>query len=74
MEKVIEILLELKPEIDFETCTTLIDDELLDSFDIISIVAEFNAEFDIQISAADVRPGNFNSAQAMYAMIQRLEG
>ena len=73
MEQVITILQELKPEIDFINCTTLIDDELLDSFDIISIVAELNEAFDIRIPASEVTPENFNSAQALYNMVQSLQ-
>lgn len=73
MEQVLEILQGLKPDIDFENCTTLIDDELLDSFDIISIVSELNAAFDISIPAAQIIPENFNSAQALYEMVVRLE-
>ena len=72
MEQVIKILQEIKPEIDFEHCTTLIDDALLDSFDIISIVTEFNEAFDIQIPASEVTPENFNSAEALYQMIRQL--
>ena len=72
MEKVLAILSELKPDIDFETCDTLIDDEMLDSFDIISIVAELNDAFDINIPAAQIIPENFNSAQALHELITRL--
>ena len=73
MDKLLEILSELKPDIDFETCDTLIDDEMLDSFDIISIVAELNDAFDISIPAAQIIPENFNSAKALYDMVCRLE-
>ncbi len=73
MEELLEILRGIKPDIDFENCTTLIDDELLDSFDIISIVAELNEAFDLQIPASEIVPDNFNSAAALYAMIKRLD-
>ena len=72
MEQILKILQELKPEIDFVSCTTLIDDALLDSFDIISIVAELNAAFDIRIPASDVTPENFNSARSLHLMVQNL--
>ncbi len=72
MEKLISILQEIKPDIDFETCTTLIDDELLDSFDIISIVGELNDAYDIEIPASEIVPDNFNSAAALYDMVNRL--
>ena len=73
MNDLLEILSALHPEIDFKTCDTLIDDKILDSFDIISIVSEINDQFDITISAENIIPENFNSAQALYALIQRLE-
>jgi len=73
MEQLLAILSDLKPDIDFETCTTLIDDGMLDSFDIVSIVAELNAAFDISIPASQIIPENFNSAQALFDMVSRLE-
>ena len=73
MEKLIGVLQEIKPDIDFESCTTLIDDELLDSFDIITIVSELSEAYDISIPASEIIPENFNSAQALYAMVQKLE-
>ena len=72
MEKLLEILSELHPEVDFDTCTTLIDDKILDSFDIVTIVAEIDAEFDVSISAEELIPENFNSAQALYALVEKL--
>ena len=72
MEELIEILQELHPEIDFETCDTLIDDKILDSFDIISLVTEINSQFDVAIPAEELIPENFNSAKALYELIERL--
>ncbi|MBQ7857048.1 MAG: acyl carrier protein [Oscillospiraceae bacterium] len=72
MDELIEILENLHPEVDFETCTTLIDDKILDSFDIISIISEINETFDVVIPAEEIIPENFNSAQALYALITRL--
>ena len=72
MNELIEILENLHPEVDFETCTTLIDDKILDSFDIISIISEINETFDVVIPAEEIIPENFNSAQALYALITRL--
>ncbi len=72
MEKLLKILSELHPEVDFETCTTLIDDKILDSFDIVTIVAEIDAEFDVSISAEELIPENFNSTQALYALVEKL--
>ncbi len=74
MEQLLEILRDVKDDIDYENCTTLIDDKLLDSFAIMSIVAEIQDEYDIQITRADLVPANFNSAAAMLEMINRLKG
>jgi len=73
MEDLLEILEELHDDVDYDTCTTLIDDKILDSFDIVTIVAEVNNVFDVQIPAEELVPENFNSAKALYALIERLE-
>ena len=73
MEKLLEILNDIQPDADYETCTTLIDDEVLDSFAILSIVGELEEAFDIEITPVDIVPENFNSAQALWAMVQRLQ-
>ncbi len=73
MEELLEILSDLHPDVDFETCDTLIDDKILDSFDIVSIIAEVNDRFDVTISAEKITPENFNSAEALYNLIQELE-
>lgn len=72
MEALLDILNELHPEVDFDTCTTLIDDKILDSFDIVTIVAEVDAEYDVAIPAEELVPENFNSAANLYALIERL--
>lgn len=72
-EKIVEILKEVKPGVDFEGRNDLIDAGVLASFDIISLVSELNDEFDIEISVADLVPENFNSVSAMANMIKRLE-
>lgn len=73
MERLLEILEEINPDIDFENCTTLIDDGLLDSFAILEIVAEINDAFDVEVSAPEIIPENFNSAESLWAMIVRLQ-
>lgn len=73
MNELLEILNGLHPEVDFETCESLIDDKILDSFDIIAIISEINEEFDVTISAEYIVPENFNSAKALYVLIQKLE-
>ncbi|GHV04808.1 hypothetical protein FACS1894217_00640 [Clostridia bacterium] len=72
MEALLNILQDLHPEVDFTDNCALIDDGILDSFDIISIIAALNDEFDITVSAEEIVPENFNSAEALYAMTQRL--
>ena len=72
MTELLEILENLHPEVDFDTCTTLIDDKILDSFDIITIISEINEEFDVVIPAEEIVPENFNSAQALYELVTRL--
>lgn len=73
MDELLEILSEVNADVDFENCDTLIDDGVLDSFDIVSIVGELNDAFDIEITPVDIIPENFNSAKAMWAMIERLQ-
>lgn len=73
MEELMEILNNLHPDVDFETEERLVDDKILDSFDIVSLIAEINETFDIAITAEDILPENFNSAKALYALIQKLE-
>ncbi len=72
MEALLDILNELHPEVDFETETGLIDNKILDSFDIVTIVAEIDGEYDVQIPAVELTPENFNSAKALYALVERL--
>lgn len=73
MEELLEILEEIQPDADYETCDTLIDDGILDSFAILSIVGELEDAFDVQITPAEIVPENFNSAQALWEMVQRLQ-
>jgi len=73
MEELISILQELHPEVDFETEDKLIDNKILDSFDIVTVVAEINAQFDVSIPAEELIPENFNSAWALWSLIERLE-
>ena len=70
MNDLLEILSDLHPEVDFETETGLIDKKILDSFDIVTLVTEIDDAYDVQISAEELIPENFNSAQALYALIE----
>ena len=73
MEQLMEILEGLRPDIDFANEKSLVTDRLLESFDIINLVSEIDDEFDVKIKPADLVPENFDSAEAMWELIQRLQ-
>ena len=73
METLMEILEELRPDVDFANEKSLVTGGVLDSFDIITLVSQLNDEFDITIKPANLLPENFNSAEAMLAMIEKLQ-
>ncbi len=73
MKQLLEILKGINPGIDYETETALIDGGLLDSFSILSLIPELEDAFDIEITPIDMVPANFNSANAMWNMINRLK-
>lgn len=72
MERIIELLQEIKEDIDYEIETSLIDDELLDSFDILQLISALDDEFDVSIPASMIIPENFNSVEALWNMVQEL--
>lgn len=73
MKELLNILREMHPDVDFESEEHLIDNAILDSMDIVGLITEIGEEFDVTITASDIVPDNFNSAKALYALIQRLE-
>ena len=73
MEQLLEILSEIKDDVDFATETSLVDDHILNSFDILQIISTLNDEYDISIPASEIIPKNFNSAEAMLALVERLQ-
>lgn len=73
MDQILEILRGVRADVDFENEQKLIDDEILDSFDIIAIVGEFNDAFDIEIDVEDLEPDNFNTVEAMEKLITELQ-
>lgn len=73
MEKLLEILTDFRPDIDFESEKKLFDDKVLDSFDIATVVQDINMAFDIEIGVIDLTPENFNTVEGMMAMIERLQ-
>ena len=72
MEELQAILEDIRPDIDFETETKLIDDGILDSIDIISMVTEINDNYDISINVQHLKPENFNSLEAIWSLIETL--
>ena len=73
MEQLIEILQNLHPDIDFETYDGLVDDGILDSLDIVTLITDINDAFDVSIPAEEILPENFNSAEALWDLIERLD-
>ena len=73
MEKLLAILKNMHPDVDFDTETDLIGDGVLDSLDIVTLITEINSEFDVSIPAEEIVPENFNSAASILALIERLD-
>ena len=73
MDELMEILMEIDPDVDYENETQLIDGKVLDSFSIVSLISEISDDFGIEISPKYLVPENFNSVQAMWAMIQKIQ-
>ena len=72
-DQILKILIEIRPDVDFAREKNLIDGGVLDSFDIISIVSEFNDVFDVEIDVEDLEPVNFNTVEAMEQLIKKLQ-
>lgn len=72
MEPLMQILTDLHPDVDYENENNLVDDKILDSFDIVTIIAEVDNDYDVTIPAEEIIPENFNSAASLYALIERL--
>lgn len=73
MEELLSILRELHPEVDYGTEGHLVDGMILDSFDIVTLISEIQEVFDVTIDAKRIIPENFNSAKALYALIEELK-
>lgn len=74
MEKVIEILMDIDPSVDYESVEGLIDNRYLSSLSILSLVSELEDAFNIEITPIDLIPTNFNSAKAIWEMVKKLQG
>ena len=70
-EQVLEILLDVVPDVDFEHETDLIGDMLVDSFAVVAIVNELNDELDIDIPSREILPENFRSLDTIVDLVER---
>lgn len=73
MEELIKLLKGVRPDVDFENETELVDDGILDSMDIVSIISEIDDIFGVQIRITELDPDNFNSAENLLKLIQQLK-
>ncbi|CAM2741851.1 MULTISPECIES: hypothetical protein [Slackia] len=72
LDAVIEMLEDVKEGVDYRNATALVDNREIDSFDILAIISAIDDEFDLSVPAKDIVPANFNSAQSLCALINRL--
>lgn len=73
MEQLLEIMKGIRPDVDFENETALIDDGILDSFDVVSIISELDDAFGVQVRITELDPENFNSAESIWKLVQELK-
>lgn len=73
MDELLKVLERIKPEVDFVNEKALVDDEILDSFDIIAILHEINSAFEVGITVGELMPENFNSLEAIWDLIQKAQ-
>lgn len=73
MEELLKILAGIRPDVDFENETALIDDGILDSFDVVSIISELDDAFGVQIRITELDPDNFNSLESIWNLVQSLK-
>lgn len=71
--ELLSILQDIHPEIDYEKEKNLIDNEIFDSFDIVTLISEIAVNFDIKVPANEITPDNFNSLEAIMALLEKLE-
>jgi acyl carrier protein len=74
MEELLKILEDVRDDIDFADASDLVSGKILTSFDIIQLISTLDDEYDISIPASEIVPANFDTAEAIYALIQRLKG
>ena len=73
LERIIEILEEIRGNVDYTMEDQLVDGGIFDSFDIVALVSELKNEFDVEIGIEDLTPENFNSAETICNLIERLQ-
>lgn len=73
MDELLKLLKGIRPDVDFETETELIDDGILDSMDVVSIISEIDDVFGVQIRITELEPENFNSAETIWNLVQKLK-
>ncbi|MBF7045288.1 acyl carrier protein [Campylobacter volucris] len=73
MNNILEILQNVKPGVDYKTNQDLVSNGIISSFDILQIIMELEAKFDIEIQPQHIEPENFNSASAIMAMVERIK-
>lgn len=74
MERILELLYEIRPEIDFASTTNYIDQHLLDSLDIVMLISDIEEAYGIKIDVDDILPENFNTLEAILNLIERRGG
>ena len=74
MEELLTLLKDIRPDVNFESESSLIDDGILDSMDVVSIISAVDDVFGVQIRITELDPENFNSAENLWALIQDLKG
>lgn len=73
MNELIEILSSLHDDVDFAAEEGLVENGILNSLDIVSLITEISDRFDVQIPAEEIVPENFDSAKALWALIEKLD-
>ena len=73
MEELLELLKGVRADVDFENETELIDDGILDSFDVVAIISEIDDKYGVQIRINELDPENFNSVENIWNLIRKLK-
>ena len=71
MEKLYTLLEEIRPDVDFRNITTLVTDGFIDSFDIVTLISDFEDQFGIQIAGSEVLPENFANIDSIVKLLER---